>query len=299
VSGGFRHDIAGGQGNLVAEILQSPNFKHDVSGWQVTKLGGAEFNSITIRGTTILSGSMGVFVYSGTPSLGNLIASITDASSDSFGNPTEPGITAYQSGLWIQLAGGVTTPLLEANTGAAGNVALQGSSITGANLVVSPMPIWVSSTFLSGLAFLAEICGGGNAPSFDPVIFDSGIVALAPGSDVGSAAAETWHPMTLLNGWINAAGFAPAQYRLSVENEVKITGVISATGATSTIFAKLPTGYIPGHEQGYAIGNTGGAPAGTITNVRVDTSGNLSVADAAAVPAADSYFINGRIYLDA
>lgn len=56
---------------LVRQVMQSLNFLTGVSGWQVTKAGGAEFNSITIRGTTILSGSGGVFVYNGTPAHGN------------------------------------------------------------------------------------------------------------------------------------------------------------------------------------------------------------------------------------
>ncbi len=65
---GFSHDIAGGQGNLVATSLQSPNFVSGVSGWQVTKLGDAEFNDVTVRGefagTDFIIDSAGIFFYS-------------------------------------------------------------------------------------------------------------------------------------------------------------------------------------------------------------------------------------------
>lgn len=40
----------------------------------------------------------GVFVYFPTPGPGNLIASITDAQRDIFGNPTQPVITSYGTG---------------------------------------------------------------------------------------------------------------------------------------------------------------------------------------------------------
>jgi hypothetical protein len=49
--GGFRHDIAGGNGNLVVTSLQSPNFETGVQGWQVNKDGSVEFNNGTFRGT--------------------------------------------------------------------------------------------------------------------------------------------------------------------------------------------------------------------------------------------------------
>lgn len=63
----FQHDIAGGQGNLIVTSLQSPNFLHDVSGWQVAKDGSAEFNNLTIRGTFMgldfILNSNGLFFY--------------------------------------------------------------------------------------------------------------------------------------------------------------------------------------------------------------------------------------------
>lgn len=46
----FRNSIFSFGGNLGISSIQSPNFVTGVSGWQVDKLGNAEFNSATIRG---------------------------------------------------------------------------------------------------------------------------------------------------------------------------------------------------------------------------------------------------------
>jgi hypothetical protein len=52
----FTNDIAGGQGSLVINWLQSANFVTGVSGWQIRKDGNVEFNNGTFRGS-ITSGN--------------------------------------------------------------------------------------------------------------------------------------------------------------------------------------------------------------------------------------------------
>lgn len=90
-----------GLGNLVIPSVQSPNFVNNVSGWQISKNGNAQFNNLVIRGTFygtdfIISAS-GAFFYSGTPALGNLIVSLAPAATvDSFGNVVAKGINSYQ-----------------------------------------------------------------------------------------------------------------------------------------------------------------------------------------------------------
>lgn len=64
----------------------------------------------------VFGASGGVFVYSGTPGPGTLIASVTAASADPYGNPTGQGITAYGSdGSYAELTeqGGTALLLLE------------------------------------------------------------------------------------------------------------------------------------------------------------------------------------------
>lgn len=47
----FNNDIAGGNGQLVRNWIQSQNYVAGVSGWRISKNGNAEFNNGTFRGS--------------------------------------------------------------------------------------------------------------------------------------------------------------------------------------------------------------------------------------------------------
>lgn len=79
---------------LVRSAMQSPNFVSGSSGWSVNRDGSAEFNNVTIRGSTIDQG-VSLF-YSGTPAAGNMIVSIAPAAgTDAYGNAYPQGIATY------------------------------------------------------------------------------------------------------------------------------------------------------------------------------------------------------------
>lgn len=109
---GFQHDIAGGSGNLIIPMLQSPDFSiAGETGWAILKNGDAYFYNVTAEGSitttsVIIEGSTGsILIYSGTPSAGNLIGSWAGASgSDGDGNP-------YPAALSVGLASGVQIQL--------------------------------------------------------------------------------------------------------------------------------------------------------------------------------------------
>lgn len=97
----FSHDIAGGQGKLIAAQLQSPNFDLATqTGWAVLRNGDAYFFNITAAGsvtanTVIVKGSGdGVFIYDGTPAAGTLVLAMASAAgTDHWGNGySGPGI---------------------------------------------------------------------------------------------------------------------------------------------------------------------------------------------------------------
>lgn len=54
----FSHSPVGGQGNLVATQIQSPNFEHGIQGWRIAKDGSAEFQDVILP-----TGSGGAVVY--------------------------------------------------------------------------------------------------------------------------------------------------------------------------------------------------------------------------------------------
>lgn len=95
---GFVNPILGGGGALVRAAVKSPNFLTGVSGWTIKRDGSAEFNNLVIRGefrgTEFIIDSDGLFLYNGTPALGNLIGSMAGASGvDQFGNAYDAGFT--------------------------------------------------------------------------------------------------------------------------------------------------------------------------------------------------------------
>ena len=107
---GFRHDLAGGNGNMIIDSFQSPDFETGVSGWQVGKDGSAEFNNVTVRGTVESGRFIGTgeglefILYSGVPAANNVIASSCSAAAvDSEGNAILAGSVVYDLDVSLQL----------------------------------------------------------------------------------------------------------------------------------------------------------------------------------------------------
>lgn len=226
--------ITQGLGNLVIPSIQSPNFTHNVSGWQIKKDGSAEFNNIVIRGSVTIGGLE--LKYNGVPAANNLVYSNSvTAGTDSFGNAYFAGVTEYGlNGLTyyaVNMAFGI------------GNGDIFGGIVevyTGAS-----MAAWTASaTFTMGANGIAELtCAqiklrpstGTNAP----------LVASNPNS-IGLT--ESWHDMTLLNSW-TTTGYA--QYRLDTNDRVLIRGRSLAPGTTTggTSIWTPPGGYVPSVTQ--------------------------------------------------
>jgi hypothetical protein len=100
--GGFSNPLVGGGGALVYPSIHSPNFNQAAkTGWSIDKNGNAFFFGVTtsgaFTGTNFVINSAGAFFYSGTPALGNLIASVTNSTgTDAEGNAYLAGTTTYE-----------------------------------------------------------------------------------------------------------------------------------------------------------------------------------------------------------
>jgi hypothetical protein len=89
----FDDDPVGGV-VLVRPAIQSPDYDPGVSGWAVKIDGSAEFNDVTIRGGTVLSGE--ALYYNGTPGPGALFLSIAaEAGTDDYGNTYPAGLSLH------------------------------------------------------------------------------------------------------------------------------------------------------------------------------------------------------------
>ncbi len=106
---GFGNPIVGGTA-LRIPAIQSPNYSPGVAGWIIKIDGSAEFNNLTVRGefrgANFIINNSGIFLYSGTPALGNLIGSWASADgTDQYGNGYIAGLTTYGTSSTINLFG--------------------------------------------------------------------------------------------------------------------------------------------------------------------------------------------------
>lgn len=151
---GFSNPLVGGGGSLVYPSIHSPDFTKGppAVGWSINKDGTAEFTGVTLTGGSLVidSAGQGVFLYSGTPTFGNLITSIANAAdTDAYGNAYLKGVTSYapdsSSGLII------ATNLTTSN----------GLSFWSASTMAGP---WgqASEILASGATGLLNLYAGGN-----------------------------------------------------------------------------------------------------------------------------------------
>lgn len=283
---------------------------------------GNTINGATFNGTNWTENGNGSFLYSGTPANGNLYSSFAPSSgTDGFSNPYQKGLSIYGSSSSTFLNLGVNTsvnaPSVGMTTGASFESAVAsmhtfptGSGSTqflvtridgpGSSLDNLIAAIQLSSNYATASGGIVQgqlVIGSSTMASWSSKGFSATgtINAATPGSS--PATAETWHTMTLSNGWTNNASFGVAKYRMvaSPPNSVEIIGAIAGNSASSNTFFQLPTGYRPASAQGFSIGSTS---ASTTLNGRCDTSGNLQIGNL-AVPSAQTFFFHTTISLDA
>jgi hypothetical protein len=249
--------ITAGLGKLVIPQVQSPNFVTGVSGWIIRKNGSAEFNNVVIRGGEVISGT--TLVYSGTPAPGNLELAISpNGGTDAYGNSYPAGFSALNGTEYVNLSGG-------------------------------------ELTFDNG-GFISEstnYLNFGGVPLNILTPISSILEAVKPGT---TSTGESWHNMTLINGWEAGTGVTPKyRYVVAPQNSVEVIGSLNGAAETSSVFAELPTGYIPADVQMFPLSDTTLATAGQCYG-QCDASGNLTVNCGTLI---NRYTFHGYISLDA
>lgn len=240
-AGGFANSIAGFNGTLIRQQLQSQNFVPNVSGWAIFRNGNAQFNQGTFLGSVIVEGANGVFVYSGTPALGNLIISIAgQAGVDPYGNAYGFGL---QGSVVLQNANGV---FAYSGVPAFGNldVAIAGQAGTDnyGNSFGAGLNVYYSGT--SQRFFRAD-------PNLNGAQMIGEVTAIVPGT-AGPPTTETWHTPTITGaGWTTTGIGHPLRYRMEgiAGGIVRLDGAVQTTGAgpwpANTAIITLLTGYPP------------------------------------------------------
>lgn len=277
---GFQHDIAGGGGNLVITSFQSPNFAAGSSGWQVTKTGDAEFNSVTVRGEVEATEFSTTVTVSAGPYAGTYVIE-TGTLTDSSGNML--AVISWQN----SSAPAYLTPYIAAVTGTGtGNItSIHSGQETSGDTDGS---IWVLSAVANdgtNSLFLVDADHVQLFGSTGPTLFQN----------QSGFAVDTWHSMSFQNGWVNGASpNVQCQYRLTAENQVEIIGTVNGAGASAATFATLPTGYRPTHQQMVPCQDT----AATSGNyyIQCSTGGVLSIEGTANT---GPFVFHGYVSLDA
>lgn len=283
---GFNNSILAGQGTLIRQMIESPNFVSGVSGWIIRKDGSAEFNNLNIRGTfngtNYTINNNGAFFYSGTPAAGNLIQSLTNSTgTDLFGNAYLAGTTTYTT------------------IGTVFAVNLNQNAIS-----------WYSATTEAGpytRIALIEQTGGGTSAGLSIDIFTSNgslvlpnlttVPQTVPNMVFGNSwNQDGWHNLTLQNGVtvgqdINGTNYPPA-FTLTADGYTKLRGVAVAPAAglpaTTTIAQILNPDYLP---QTFVVSDLIGNQTNTnIFHATLRPNGNIQFTSAIAP--------NGVVYLD-
>lgn len=291
----------------------------------LAQIAGTVFGGAAYPAGIALSG-LPMLIYSGTPAAGNLVASSAPASgTDTFGNDIiGSGFTVYGSG-------GQAIQMTDAG-GDAEQIFFTGAAIEGLAAAINCQAL-LSSALLSltikGPAsnvtghvdqVIAEMNAAQNIAAnsanmlfyyldqaatfhqyagYDCTGFSiqaGRVTAVDPttGTLATPAKAETWHNMSMLNGWTATT----ARYRLGAENRVYIDVEISSAAATTQQFATLPAGYQPLIPKQIAAGANANVATAVSPFVQVLASGAISMNEIHAFSTAGTWVCSGSYPLD-
>jgi hypothetical protein len=309
----FQDELAGGT-VLVRPALQSPGYVAGVSGWAVFIDGSAEFNNLTIRGvfqgTNFILNSNGLFLYSGTPAAGNLIASITPTfGTDTFGNTYLEGVNSYAGSAFAGLVAGNLLLGLIAQPAASGVVGLSGTDTVFLSSPTASDPDAATLALVAGDTTVTPRSAAGY-PHVDIGAATAGTLAWINGAIIastvsaGTSTAETWHAPAYNANWSGttvygalAGGLGTLRYRKDAEDNTWLLGCFTAAaGAASAVF-QLPTGYRPATNYPFPVAFiSGGGVAGNAW-MYVSSAGNLNINAqlGSAVTAGTVYVVNAKV----
>lgn len=305
------------QGNLIIPGVHSDNYVTGVSGWTINKDGSAEFNNVVIRNGSTVGGE--AFFYSGTPALGNLIASISATTgNDPFGNPYVSGIVSYSSSQSrIQMANGL---LLIGKIGDTANQqgimfqATKTTTETGTNLcTVQYAPLKSAGAIDRCVVYITEGTGATQATSPYALITSddtNGIYLRVSGTvlkcDPATDNAYQWQTPTYNTNWQASTtfntltGYDSLQFRLDAEDNLVMSGAFMAGAVVpgATVF-NLPAGYRPVSGSKLIFCQRNNAGALSMGHALITTGGNVNLFAAAGIGIAanNEYVLNGVVPL--
>jgi hypothetical protein len=182
-----------------------------------------------------------------------------------FGPSTNDGSVTYYG----YFAGGANSATLAVNYTTAGSPTTAGSGSDGKVVITYAS----TQTLVLAVSPQAGTDANGNAYGAG---FTGTINAFQPGAS--PAVVETWHPMTLLNGWAAGPNGTPSYKMCAQGKQLWISGELRQSSApTAVTIAVLPSAYWPAHIGAAAVGATSNVTSGATAFVQVDTTGNVTI----------------------
>jgi len=279
-------------------------------------INGGTITGATFDGTNWVENQYGSFLYSGTPAVGNLVASTAPVAGNDAAWTSGSG-NAYQSGICTyQVVSGVTyVTKLSAFANASygyGGVAI---AATGTAAPYSPAGIAGSSSSTSNAL---TVSSGSETSSDNPaqIILISQANSGVTGGTVAVYGQTTFYDSIYMGGvgaiitadslhstsgqnsfTTNPSGMPGFQYFMDPDGFVNITGCIqnpSSGGPTGTAFYTLPSAYWPKSRHMWPVSVGVGFTAMSIS-VSVETNGQMMLRNASGTLAANTVIdIGGR-----
>lgn len=235
----FTNSILAGT-TLVRDSISSEGFQTGVTGWSIKRNGDAEFNSLISRGRFV----------GGTPGGARVDINQFNTGTIQFytGSPSE------QAPAVIQMSD--ASPALALVL--AGPEGVSATGMTGASQIAMKVTAQVNQSDVMEL-------------TSNDLQLNGKKVSLT-GAAIDIPTPETWHPFSLVNGWVQVGATVP-QYRKDLSGNVIVEGRVSS-GTTGTI-ATLPAGYRPVQLLDIALKSNN--DAATMSWVQINTTGTINV----------------------
>ena len=247
---------------------------------------GAGAGILRAREVIIFGTGPALLVYLPKPGPGNLVDSIAAAAfADSSGNQVEPGVVSYPGvpgGALVQLIQGFLRFLVPGVSSSAAQISA-GATATGAEMVIASGAGGQGGSITEAVLSLKDSGQAAGKPVVETdnaaLLATSLYVPLGFFDAAVPAGAETWAPVTPLNGWsVTAPGPGFSARRIAsppntLQVALDLTGGIIANN--TPIAAGLPA---PKHTQSWELMCLGATASPTSTpRLQLDTGGGLSL----------------------
>lgn len=253
-------------------------------------IGASSGQVIRARLIIITDANGGLFIYAGTPRLGNPpIIWVTEATTDPYGN-TLPflGVGVRNGGLLAGItsqASVVIGSVTEASLGLISDSGAGGTSVE-------------SSTFGAGDVLAGLLLLSKNVNGIGPrALIENAALLSTAGTAANPSVVTTdgFHSLAVVNGWASSS----LKYQLTPDRKVHLIGLLDPAAASSTTFATLPAGYQPASTQDFPLGFHSAVLANVGVFGRVATGTGVLAALNSPTPSANGVIVvNTLLALD-